>query len=141
MCTRYFSMYFFTFWQTLSVTSKSLGLVTFPSVTKSFFNFLMQTMFSFIRVNSSLFMKYSVVADVESVHWPNIIFNSLLKTFKDDCRNVHRAHLSSNDCGNTVESNKYSSSSTDALTWLRVLSLFSWMVSKSVENEVVCVRE
>ena len=136
-----FQHIFFTFWQTLSVTSKSLGLVTFPSVTKSFFNFLMQTMFSFIRVNSSLFMKYSVVADVESVHWPNIIFNSLLKTFKDDCRNVHRAHLSSNNCGNTVESNKYSSSSTDVLTWLRVLSLFSWMVSKSVENEVVCVRE
>ena len=92
-------------------------------------------------MNSSLFMKYSVVADVESVHWPNIIFNSLLKTFKDDYRNVHRAHLSSNNCGNTVESNKYSSRSTDALTWLRVLSHFSWMVSKSVENEVVCVGE
>ena len=92
-------------------------------------------------MNSSLFMKYSVVADVASVHWPNIIFNSLFKTFKDDCTNVHRAHLSSNNFGNTVESNKYSSSSTDVLTWLRVLSLFSWMVLKSVEIEVVCVRE
>ena len=101
MCTRYFSTYLSTFWQTLSVTSKSLGLVTFPSVTKSFFNILMQTMFSFITVKSSLFMKDSIVADVELVHLPNIIFNSLLKTFEDDCRNIHREHLLSNDCGKT----------------------------------------
>ena len=87
-------MYLFTFWQTLHVTSKSLGLVTFPSVTKSFFKIFMQTMFSFITVKSSLFMKDSIVADVESVYLPNITFNSLLKTFKDDCRNVHIANLS-----------------------------------------------
>ena len=101
----------------------------------------MQTMFSFITVKSSLFMKDSVVADVKSVHLPNITFNSLLRTFKDDCRNVYRANLLLNNCGNTVESNKYSRSSTDALTWFSILSLFPCNVLKSVENQVVCVRE
>ena len=81
MCKRYFSTYLFTFWQTLSVTSKSLGLVTFPSVTKSFFNIFMQTMFSFIKVKSSLFMKDSIVADGESVRLPNIIFK-FVKSFQ-----------------------------------------------------------
>ena len=42
-------------------------------------------MFSFITVKSSLFMKDSMVADVESVHLPNITFDILLETFKDDC--------------------------------------------------------
>ena len=93
MCTRYFSMYLFTFWQTLHVTSKSLGFITFTSVTKSFFNISMQTMFSFITVQSSLFMKDSIVVDVELLSLQNITFKSLLKTFKDDCRNVHTANL------------------------------------------------
>ena len=86
--------------------SKSLGLVTFPSVTKSFFKIFMQTMFSFITVKSSLFMKDSVVVDVELLCLLNISFNSFLKTFNDDCRNLHTAILLLKDCGNTVESHK-----------------------------------
>ena len=141
MYTRYFSTYLFTFLQTLHVTSKSFGLVTFPSVTKSFFKIVMQQMLSFIKVKSLLFIKDSIVIDVELLCLLNITFNSLFKTFNDECRNLHNASLSSNNCGKTVESHKYSRSSTDALTWFSVLSLFSYNVLKSVENEVVCVRE
>ena len=85
-------MYLFTFLQTLHVMSKSLGLVTFPSVTKSFFKIVMQQMLSFVKVKSLLFIKDSKVIDAELLCLINITFNSLFKTFNDECRNLHKVY-------------------------------------------------
>ena len=85
-------MYLFTFLQTLHVMSKHLGLVTFPSVTKSFFKIVMQQMLSFIKVKSLLFIKDSIVIDVELLYLLNITFNHLFKTFNDECRNLHKVY-------------------------------------------------